>query len=403
MSQNNSSNNTPPHLLNMVSNNLQGKFKNKIKEIKHYLEETKPHLLGLQETKLYQEDIRHIKVPGYEVYACSLSKKQVAKMANGKQPTVKRGVMLLIRKDLARHVITHKSSYEYNGRIQWIKMQIKDTKIIIFNVYAPNKEQEQKKFQDQLTQIIQKRKEKNPKARIITMGDWNAIQKEEDTIGKPNKKKIEQINQFKTKNKLTDPCQKRSKYTWTQLRKGKLSATKIDYFLMNKKAIQLATTTSYPSPITQSDHSPIQIGLRIPLPERENKAVRQPKPFQAIKEEAVRKEYNKKLKEYLTQMPIQEAVLTAAKEASPNIPIPPREQKVQNIEKNKNLKRIRLILKLKRTLLKPEQPSPNKMQRQWEKVSNFLRIPPIGENNQNLMEVLKRELNKRGKGYKKNS
>jgi len=172
------SNPSTPQTLNTldcVSFNMQGGLANKIDQINLFLQESRPCILGLQETKIYQEDERHwkSKFPNYTAIFNSLSAKQAQRLRDQKElqknpqykfgtakATRKRGVALLIRNDLHHHVVAAKSHFSFQGRIVWAKIQLTQDTLFIYNIYAPNCAKEQKEFHKKITKLLKTRKNK---------------------------------------------------------------------------------------------------------------------------------------------------------------------------------------------------------------------------------------------------
>jgi exonuclease III len=132
------------------------------------IQQKKIDVLGLSETKLTTtEDIwtfnKHKTL--YKCYSSS----------NPAHP-FGAGVAILVKKNLAAHI---EEVTRIDGRIISIRFLFRKCVLTIYQIYLPSNTQDSRQYQRILRQMITKEREKNSKAKIIVMGDFNATVKPE--------------------------------------------------------------------------------------------------------------------------------------------------------------------------------------------------------------------------------
>ncbi len=206
--------------LKVMYNNING-IKSKIQSLERIIEEEKPAIIGITESKLDEHE--SLKLEGYEV------KRVDRKSGAG-------GVMIAYKKCLKNMVVVVREEKEMEEML-WIKIDNKKVKLRIGIVYMPQEKDvkvaEIKAIYKKIEEEIEKAKVN--KEKVILMGDLNC------KIGKVVARNNEEVS--KGGKILIAMCEKLDlsilntetffEGTWTRISKEKKSV--IDYIIVNKE------------------------------------------------------------------------------------------------------------------------------------------------------------------------
>lgn len=252
--------------LKLLSWNVNGLRAVMKKGFMEFLEEQKPDILGLQETKLQLDQIPKElhELNGYHLYWSCAKRKGYS------------GVALFTREKPKK--VTYsigEDRFDHEGRV--IRAEYKN--FVFFNVYFPNGQKDQERldykmdFYDRFFDVMQKvvKSGKN----IVVCGDYNTAHKEIDLFHpKQNEKysgflpierawldKLVENGYVDTFRKFNqEPLQ----YTWWTYRMGARARNvgwRIDYFFVNKKMAPKLKDAFILQEIMGSDHCPLGIEL----------------------------------------------------------------------------------------------------------------------------------------------
>ena len=175
-----------------------------------------------------------------------------------------RGVLIAFRKGLDYKVVNNKQ--DYRGRFLICELEICDERLIIINLYAPNREKEQCEF---LIDLMRLMKQMNVKKedRIIVGGDWNFVQNlildKKGGTSNIRKKVIGLLNDMSEEFEIEDlwrtqnPLKKR--YTWRQTKP--IVQCRLDFFMISAQISDNVEKMSI-LPASLSDHSPIYVSFK---------------------------------------------------------------------------------------------------------------------------------------------
>jgi exodeoxyribonuclease-3 len=237
-----------------------------------WLQDATPDILGLQETRVSEEQIPSQLFNPLEntSYTVNFSPAQRAGYS---------GVALFSQIKPTK-IVTQLGVDEFDieGRFQWARFG----KLSVVNVYFPNGSGKNRdnsrvpyklRFFEQVNQLFQKRKKRGE--RILVMGDYNIAHREIDLARPKSNKKtsgflpeerqvmdqwLEEgwIDTFRTFHPEPE------NYTWWSQRSGARERNvgwRIDYILASKGAMPFVRDASIHPEVTGSDHCPIRVSV----------------------------------------------------------------------------------------------------------------------------------------------
>ena len=133
-----------------------------------------------------------------------------------------RGVLIAFRKGLDYKVVSNKQ--DYKGRFLICELELFDERLVIINLYAPNREKEQCEFLIDLMRVMNQLNVKK-EDKIIVGGDWNIVRNlildKKGGTSNIRKKVVGLLNDMSEEFEIEDlwrtqnPLKKR--YTWSEL------------------------------------------------------------------------------------------------------------------------------------------------------------------------------------------
>ncbi|XP_059078035.1 uncharacterized protein LOC131876613 [Cryptomeria japonica] len=220
----------------------------KIRLIKRCLDQVRPDILLLQETKIKEEDFSLFSRK-FQSWNCSLVGAQGAS-----------GGLAMLWKGSAIDVTIVRATRWW----QWLKiksMQLQ-TSFFLFNIYGPINSNLKKQVWSELSEILSNDKENV----FILGGDFNALIRPSDKKGGMgwNRQSQRDFSSFVTSSGLIKIPFKTREFTWTNRRSGFLNiAEKLDrFFIAGDWSKSHWTSNAEILPFTGSDHYPICLRLQ---------------------------------------------------------------------------------------------------------------------------------------------
>jgi exonuclease III len=174
-----------------------------------------------------------------------------------------KGVFILIRDNLDFQLNSIK--YDENGRYIFLQASVQDSSFLFVNIYAPNKENEQCIFFQNLNNLLIEELSSNIEPHIIVGGDFNVFSNTDlDCSGsKPTvKKSAKNIDDIKLTFDLVDIWRLRNpdKKTFSWRQKSPIIQRRLDYWLIEDTLQEDIDTTDI-IPAIKTDHSAITLKL----------------------------------------------------------------------------------------------------------------------------------------------
>ncbi|XP_059070528.1 uncharacterized protein LOC131860170 [Cryptomeria japonica] len=220
----------------------------KIRLIKQCVDQVRPDIFLIQETKIKEEDVS-LFARKFQTWKCSLVGAEGAS-----------GGLVALWKDSVVEVVVMRATRWW----QWLKIKSVQlqSSFFLFNIYGPTNTNLKNQVWSEIFEIMSNDKENI----YILGGDFNALLRPSDKMGGMgwNSQSQRDFSSFVTRAVLIEIPFKKGDFTWTNRRSGFLNiAERLDhFFIAGDWSESHWTSEAVILPITGSDHYPICVRIQ---------------------------------------------------------------------------------------------------------------------------------------------